>query len=125
MKHEIEELAKISLRQAKLLSVLSQYILDQACLMETLLVKCDKCNERAVTVKHQVHGEACDRCAAEISYKNMSLVTPVFEEPSLIIVKEQLDDWRDIELADNIRRMIDYITNAKALYDIQQHGDTH
>lgn len=67
---------------------------DVTRLLVKSLPSCERCSEKPATVK--LHGtivlEFCDRCAAESIHKNVGTI----------------DSWRDMPLAESVRRLRDY-----------------
>ncbi len=98
---EIIELAKLIVRQSRLISAISLQLADQACLLKSALEVCSHCNLNPCTVEHMSIQKlkCCDKCAAEITIDSKSLTSV----------------WFDITDADKIRRLLDYVSIIKEL----------
>ena len=113
MSEDVKSLAKLAIRQATLISVMSSHLADQACLLASMLKKCQRCYKRPITVSHEKNGEACDRCAAEATTDIHDLISPN-SEPGLDKLNVAAG-WIDIQDAEKIRRLDDYVSLVKEL----------
>lgn len=122
MSDDIVALAKVAVRQATLINMLSLQLADQACLLETQLKRCSRCQLGAVTVEHTyLKIQACDRCAAEVIVKSgRAYIDGYAADPDdplnlarMTLMNER--DWVDVADADKVRRVVDYVKIIKEL----------
>lgn len=82
------------IKHEKMLVGASHMLYGQSLLLEASLARCYVCDKAPFTVRHRKIGMGvCERCAAEKTVAGATNET----------------DWVDIELADEIRRLVDYV----------------
>lgn len=132
MSDDVVTLAKLAVRHANLINLISAQLADHACFVKPMLPRCQKCSIEPITVEHALLNiKACDRCAAEMmvrssrAYVDGYIVDPSdpFNDVRLSLLNE--NDWVDVDNADKIRRLIDYVEIIEGL-DVQQSvGQVH
>lgn len=122
MSDDIVALAKLAVRQATLINLLSLQLADQACLIMPALKRCSKCQLEPITVEHvHLKIQVCDRCAAESIVKSgRSYVDAYIDNPDdpLNTARASLmneNDWVDLPDAEKVRRVVDYVKIIKEL----------
>ena len=122
MSDDIVVLAKIAVRQANLINLISMQLADQACLLLPTLHKCNKCQNEPATVEHiDLKIQLCERCAAETivssgrSYVDGYIANPddPINDARYSLMNE--DHWVDLPDADKIRRLVIYVNVIKEL----------
>ena len=93
------------------IEVLKNNLIDQLYLVEQLLPKCSRCKEQSATVKNKVTKKlVCDRCVSE-------LIVLISKDEEGVLLDEEIDvnvtDWIDVENANRIRKISDYISLVK------------
>ncbi len=107
MSDDIVALVRFVLSQARLVDILFLQLADQACVLESLFVRCDECHRDPVTVEHpRSGGRFCDSCAARLIVASGEHIRD--PEPAFA-------GWIDVPEADRIRRMSDYTKIIKQL----------
>lgn len=115
---ELEAIAKLVLRQQRLMGVMSEMLVDATVIGISCVEKCGRCSSRPVTVRHETTGmSACDRCASEmivLASRNFieaciaSDVSSTSGDPSYWESLMSDDSWVDVENADRIRRVHEF-----------------
>lgn len=122
MSDDIVALAKLAVRQANLINLLSLQLADQACLIEPKLERCPKCHVEPITVEHLLlKVKLCDRCAAESIVKSgRNYVDAYIANPDdpLNVARASMmneNEWVDLPDAEKVRRLVDYVKIIKEL----------
>lgn len=109
---DYKSLSKLILRQSQLLNLASLYLSDHAVLLQNALKKCENCFIEPATVEHRKTKIIfCDHCAASHVVSENKFMNMSNQEHSLS--KDQ--NWIDIDNADKIRRLSDYVKIIKEL----------
>lgn len=103
MSKDLKSLSNLIKEQSYILSLTALYLSDHAVMIQNMIKKCENCLSESATVEHKMSKyKFCDHCAA----KNI-----VLESNN----HEQENTWIDIDNADKIRRLSEYVKIIKRL----------
>ena len=123
MRKPSDDVLDLLLVYDKALQLITLQVSDQACLLQTCLEHCVKCDSAIATVEHcDLHVKMCDRCAAEsIVSQGRTFVNNVVSHANdglndvrATLMREK--DWHDVPNASRIRTLNSYVQQIGLFY---------
>jgi len=115
-----DELIKVIANQSYQIRLMALQLADQASLIEPHVPRCMTCQKKPACVEHTaLKARLCDRCAAEMIVKASRAYVSVCKhdpnDPYAEIFSTMMDEnaWRDLDDAEKIRRMTDFVNAIK------------
>ena len=123
MSDDLTTLFKLTVKNTNIINLLALQLADSACLLVPALPKCTRCADEPVTVEHSdLHIRLCDRCAAEtIVAASRQAIASTQHDVGAFVTLATEGAWVDVEDAEKIRRVTDYVRLVKML-DVEQIG---
>lgn len=125
-KEAIDSTIKVVLQHEKVIDAIAKTIIDVSTLINTMLPKCRKCQDKPATMRHKKHfdGVWCDRCAATLIVQSQErLNTQGLTDDRQSLTNLALADnadvalWEDVPNAEAIRRIMTYAEATKTLVE--------
>lgn len=121
-----DSIAKLILKQVKLVTALVELVASQAVIINDLVAKCQHsgCTDVAFFRHQETSTLMCDRHAAETIIASSDDTTD--QENALKELRRSLaneDSWREVPHADAIRRNNEYVISVKQILDKEGSGE--